>query len=126
MSNSPDPLSLVVLCLLAFLKETNFLGVFLEFKFLLIRARDFPVGIRLLKVSNRNGRARCEICSELTIKTPELIHWRRSGVFIVNFEHSASFVNFEYIITDWVMCGYRSTRIFVSICLRKVVQGAVY
>ena len=27
-----------------------------------------------------------EICSELTIKTPELRR-RRSGVFIVNFEH---------------------------------------
>ena len=99
MSNSPDPLSLVVLCLLAFLKETNFLGVFLEFKFLLIRARDFPVGIRLLKVSNRNGRARCEICSELTIKTPELIHWRRSGVFIVNFEHISHIVLVLLLLT---------------------------
>ena len=29
----------------------------------------------------------CEICSKLTIKTPERCHWRRSGVFIVNFEH---------------------------------------
>ena len=30
---------------------------------------------------------RCEICSELTIKTSERLHWRGSGVFIVNFEH---------------------------------------
>ena len=30
-----------------------------------------PVGIYLLKVNNRNTRARCEICSKLTIKTPE-------------------------------------------------------
>ena len=28
----------------------------------------FPVGIYLLKVSNRNSRTKCEICSELTIK----------------------------------------------------------
>ena len=28
----------------------------------------------------------CEICSEITIKTPERRQWRRSGVFIVNFE----------------------------------------
>ena len=28
-----------------------------------------------------------EICSKLTIKTPERRHWRRSSVFIVNFEH---------------------------------------
>ena len=45
------------------------------------------VGIYLLKVNNRDTRARCEICSKLTIKTPERHYWRRSGVFIVNFEH---------------------------------------
>ena len=28
----------------------------------------------------------CEICSKLTIKIPEWRQWRRSGVFIVNFE----------------------------------------
>ena len=31
-------------------------------------------------------RKMCEICSKLTIKTSERRHWRRSGVFIVNFE----------------------------------------
>ena len=41
----------------------------------------------MLKVSNRNTRTRCEICSKITIKTPERRHWRRSGVFNVNFEH---------------------------------------
>ena len=45
------------------------------------------VGIYLLKVNNRDTRARCEICSKLTIKTQERHYWRRSGVFIVNFEH---------------------------------------
>ena len=30
-----------------------------------------PVGIYLLKVNNRNTRTRCEICSKLTIETPE-------------------------------------------------------
>ena len=33
-----------------------------------------------------------EICSELTIKTPESRQWRRSGVFIVNFERISYFV----------------------------------
>ena len=46
-----------------------------------------PAGIYLLKVNNRNTRTRCGICSKLTINTPERRHWRRSGVFIVNFEH---------------------------------------
>ena len=65
-----------------------------------------PVGIYLLKVNNRNSRARCEICSKLTIKTSERRQWRRSGVFIVNFEHispcsSISIVNFEHIFAGW-------------------------
>ena len=46
-----------------------------------------PVGIYLLKVNNRNTRKRCEIGSKLTTKIPEGRHWRRSGIFIVNFEH---------------------------------------
>ena len=29
----------------------------------------------------------CEVFSKLTIKTPEPSRWRRSGVFIVNFEN---------------------------------------
>ena len=41
----------------------------------------------MFKVNNRNTRASCEICLELTIKTPERRHWRRSDVFIVNYEH---------------------------------------
>ena len=41
----------------------------------------------MFEVNNRNTRARCEICSKLTIKTPERCHWHRSGVFIVNFEY---------------------------------------
>ena len=65
-----------------------------------------PVGIYLLKVNNRNTRARCQLCSKLTIKTSERRHWRRSGVFIVNFEHkspcsSISIVNFEHIFAGW-------------------------
>ena len=45
----------------------------------------------IFKVSNRNTRVWCEICSSLTIKTPEQ-HWRRtyfkpcSSVSIANFE----------------------------------------
>ena len=43
--------------------------------------------IYLFKVNNRNTRKRYEICSKLTIKTPERRHWRSSCVYIVNFEH---------------------------------------
>ena len=49
--------------------------------------RAHQAGIHLLKVSNRNNRTRCEVCSKLTIETPERHLWLRSGVFIVNFKH---------------------------------------
>ena len=45
-----------------------------------------PVSIYMFKVNDRNTRARCEIRSKLTIKTPERRQWRRSGIFAVNFE----------------------------------------
>ena len=51
-----------------------------------------PATIHLLKVNKRNTRARCEICLKLTIKTPWRRHWRRAGVFIVNFEHISDLV----------------------------------
>ena len=66
----------------------------------------------MFKVSNRNTRTGCEICSKLTIKTPGQHHLkrnqsidlqsksmncsvyerRRSRVFIVNFEHISHLV----------------------------------
>ena len=54
-----------------------------------------PVGNYMLKVNNRNTKARCEKCSKLNIKTPERRqrrHWRNSGVFTVNFEHISHLV----------------------------------
>ena len=41
----------------------------------------------MFKVNNRNTRTRCEICSKLTVKTPERRYFTTcSSVFIVNFE----------------------------------------
>ena len=51
----------------------------------------YSAGIYLLKVNNRYTRTKCETCSKLTIKTPERRQWR-SGVFIVNFEHTSHLV----------------------------------
>ena len=59
----------------------------------------YPAGIYLFKVNNRNTRTRCEICSKLTINTPERRHWRRSGVFIVNFEHISHLVLVFLLLT---------------------------
>ena len=67
----------------------------------------YPVGNYMFKVDKRNTRTKCEVFSKLTIETPELRqwrHWRRSVVFIVNFEYlyftppsSASVVNFKQL-----------------------------
>ena len=46
-----------------------------------------PDNIYLFKVNDRNTRKRCEICSKLTIKTPERLQRRRYDVFIVKSEH---------------------------------------
>ena len=54
----------------------------------------------LTKVSNRNTRGkRYEICSKLSIKTPERRQWHRSGVFIVNFEHISHLVLVFLLLT---------------------------
>ena len=45
-------------------------------------ARLNPGGIYLLKVNSGSTRTVFEICSKLTIKTPERRHWRCYGVFI--------------------------------------------
>ena len=57
------------------------------------------VGNYMLKVNNRSTRTRCEICSELTIETPERHQWRHSGIFIVNFEHISHLVLVFLLLT---------------------------
>ena len=47
----------------------------------------YQINIYLFRSKKRNTRKSCEICSKLTIKTLERRQWRRSGIFIVNFEH---------------------------------------
>ena len=58
-----------------------------------------PADIYLLKGNNRNARARYEIYSKLTIKTPERCHWRCSGVFIVNSEYISHLVLVFLLLT---------------------------
>ena len=61
--------------------------------------RNNQAGIYLLKVNNRNTRTRCDICSKLTINTPERHHCRRAGFFIVNFEHILHLVLMFLLLT---------------------------
>ena len=60
---------------------------------------SFLAVMYMLEVNNRNTRARCEICSMLTRKTPERRHCLRSGVFIVNFEHISHLVLVFLLLT---------------------------
>ena len=61
--------------------------------------RKYPAGNYMFKVNNRKTRTRCEICSKLTIKTSERC-WRRSGVFIVIFEHISHLVPVFLLLTS--------------------------
>ena len=64
-------------------------------------------GIYLFKVSNRNTRTRCEICSKLTIKTP--MYNKGTSVFwcldwlwtYFPLCFSVSVVSFEHVIAGW-------------------------
>ena len=51
----------------------------------------YPASIYLLKVNNRNTITKCEISSNLTIKTPYF-----------TFCPIVSIVNFEHVIDGWV------------------------
>ena len=51
----------------------------------------FPAGATAKRyiTENKTDESQPAItCSKLTIKIPERRHWRRSGIFIVNLEHS--------------------------------------
>ena len=51
-----------------------------------------PAGNYMFKVNNRNTRTRCEICSKLTIKTPERRNYMlKIYTFIMNFNNVTSF-----------------------------------
>ena len=58
--------------------------------------------IYLLKITIRNNRKKCEVCSKLTIKVG-------FGVFIINFKHvshffsSVSIVDFRQTNVSWVV-----------------------
>ena len=59
-------------------------------KYELPQMQPNPANIYLFKVNDTNIRKSCEICSKLTISKPEQCHWRRSDVFLLNFEHISS------------------------------------
>ena len=61
----------------------------------------------MFKVIHKNTRTSCEICSKLIIKTPERHPWRRSGVFIVSFEHISHLILVLLVIFDHINAGWK-------------------
>ena len=65
-----------------------------------------PANIYLFNVNNRNTRKRCEICSKLTIQTPE----RRQTLFLLltyfTYFSSASIINFEQVNASWEVARF--------------------
>ena len=60
-----------------------------------------PAGDYMFKVNNKDTRTRCEMCSKLTMKTPEQ---NETTVFIVNFEYiSHLFLEFQLFILNKLM-----------------------
>ena len=55
---------------------------------LYVASFKYPANFYSFKPDNRHARTRCGMYSALAIKTTERRHSRRSGVFIVNFEHN--------------------------------------
>ena len=96
-----------------------------KFMFTLPVFTNFPADFYLFKANNKCTRKRCEICSKLTIKTPERRHWRSTGVFIVNFEHISPlflvfFVDFEHANVSWVSL---STILNTSRCVFRTLSN---
>ena len=86
----------------------------------------FSVIIYLFKFNNRNTWKSCEICLKLTIITTERRDWRRSGVFIANFEHIHTFF---WCFCCWLLiskCCWVSCWIWTNVCTQDWKKISVF
>ena len=89
------------------------------------KACSLPAGSCMFKVKNRNTRSRFEICSKLTIKTPE----RRHGVFIVIFEHIPKLAGklwLNYFSNFWKIFNFCDIIRFSKILRLKSIISVIY
>ena len=88
----------------------------LQYQYYPITQEVNPAGNYMFKVNNRNSRTRCEICSELTIKTPERRQGRRLVSVLLTLDifliwlwtyfspcSSGFIINFERVNPGWKM-----------------------
>ena len=97
--------ALILLCLLPSFRQTNVLSNCnrIRHDIDLENTESNPSKIYLLQFNARKTRKRCQICSNLVMKTS----WRHSGVFIVNFEHiSHLFLKFLVLnLNNYFVCS---------------------
>ena len=74
-----------VACQFSPVQQGNVVPIDIENKFYWNYSFSGPTGNYLHKVNNKNNRAKCKICSKLTVKTLEQRHWHCCGAFIGNF-----------------------------------------
>lgn len=60
----------------------------------------YTTSIYMFKVNIANTSKMSEICSKLTLKRPEELHWHRSDVFFVNFAQ-ISRIYFVFSLKTW-------------------------
>ena len=76
-------------------------------------------------ITGNNGSTR-EICSKLTIKTPERRLWRlwrRSGFFILNFEHILHLFPVFLLLTDFSEFSQLKARNFIKTVSWEVFEN---
>ena len=81
-----------------------------------VRSKEYKDTTKTTSRTSRSITKRYGIFSKLTIKTPELRYWHRSGVFNGNFEHisylffSVSIVDFEQV-NNFMWNGSQSVKL---------------
>ena len=83
-----------------------------------------PANIYLRNVNDRNTRKRCEVCSTLTVKSPERHQWYYSGVFTLTLTIFCTFFKCFYWWL-WTSRYYLGTSLvqLVKWCKRYIQAG---
>ena len=76
-------------------REESFEFCNMNYRYVLFKLHHYPANKYMFRVSNRNTRKSCEICSKLTIKTPE-----RCQIYFTPFS-SVSIVNLKQTNIFW-------------------------
>ena len=71
-----------------------------------IKAGHFPANISLFKVSGGNTRTMREVCSKLTLKTPDQPYWHHSGVITAKHISCIVLMLPLLILNKWMLLGW--------------------